>query len=126
MIQDCPVLHDVHTFLKTHCRGRHKAIKAQELAGMFNVNLREINHAVRILRKEGNLIGSSKERPYGYYIPVTDDEINKYLDTFKNELYDMLETYNTQKRARRRHVESLSQDYLFAEVGQTRQLGFSW
>lgn len=105
------------------CRGR--AIKAADLAFKFDTNLREINEIIRQLRKDGNLIGSAKEPPFGYYIPVTDTEVKAYLDSFKNELFDMLNTFNRQKRAQRNFIErkNYEPENLFpVEVGEAGQM----
>lgn len=96
--------------------GRHRAVKAQDLANKFQTVLREINEAVRVLRKAGRMIGSSKGSPSGYYVPANEQEIKEYMDSFKHELYDMLDTFNKQKRAKAKHLESLVQDQLFPEV----------
>ncbi len=55
--------------------GRGNAIKANQLAGRFNIGLRDINEIVRMLRKEGKLIGSSKIPPFGYYLPANENEV---------------------------------------------------
>jgi biotin operon repressor len=91
----------IHEYLKVNCFGRGTAAKAEYLANGFNVSLRDVNEAVRQLRKDGYLVGSSKEKPYGYYLPANESEISGYLGTFKSELFDMLKTFNRQKRARK-------------------------
>lgn len=90
---------DVFSYLSDHGRGRKSAIKADQIASILGVGLRAVNEAVRQLRKRGLLIGSAKEKPYGYYLPQGPSEIKEYLDTFKSELFDMLETYQKQCRA---------------------------
>ncbi|HOX55176.1 MAG TPA: flagellar protein FliT, partial [Candidatus Omnitrophota bacterium] len=50
---------------------------------------------------------------YGYYLPATKEEIKDYLDTFRNELLDMLQTFNRQKRAKKAYLESLQMEDLF-------------
>jgi len=104
---------EVYRYLFQFCCGRNKAIKAQVLADQFLVNLREINEEIRCLRKSGALIGSLKEPPYGYYIPADSKEVKEYLDTFQGELFDMLETFNRQKRAKRVFLDSLKSGELF-------------
>jgi hypothetical protein len=103
----------VYDFLQLNCSGRTRAIRAQDLAYKFDTGLREINEVIRVLRLDGFLIGSSKEKPYGYYIPVTEDEIKYYLETYKSELFDMLLVYNRQKRARKTSLENLKSKDLF-------------
>lgn len=74
---------------------------------------------VRLLRKEGYFIGSSKEPPCGYYIPSTEQEANECLDTFRGELFDMLHTYNIQKRAIKKIRDQVNQpEFLVQSSGQ--------
>jgi hypothetical protein len=114
---------DVLDFLMQKCFGRKNAIKAQDLATYFNISLREINSVVRNLRKEGHLIGSSKERPYGYYLPSNESEVKDYLSAFKHELFDMLRTFNLQRRAQKIYLDNLKQIDLFpTQYDQAGQL----
>lgn len=104
---------DVYLYLSTQCLGRAQAVKASELAKKFDTTLRVINNAVRDLRKDGYLIGSAKEPPFGYYIPTSEAEAKEYLHAFKSELFDMLKTYNRQKRAQHEFINSLKHRDLF-------------
>lgn len=63
-----------------------------------------------MLRKEGKLIGSSKIPPFGYYLPANENEVKDYLHCFKNELLDMLETYNRQRRAQKDYFNRNQQE----------------
>lgn len=103
-------------YLKMYCLGRAQASKAGFLAKEFSTNLRAINGIIRLLRKEGILIGSSKGIYPGYYIPTTEQEIDEYLADFKDEMIDMLETFKTQKRAKKRYLDSLQSNDLFPET----------
>jgi biotin operon repressor len=100
-------------YLKLCCNGRIKAVKADVLADRYQTSRREINSVIRDLRKEGHLIGSSKDKPHGYYIPVNEQEVHAYMDTFKSELFDMLETFNRQKRMQRAFIENINHHQLF-------------
>ena len=104
---------ELQIYLAQHRRGRHLAITAEALTERFRTSIREINEAVRQLRKAGALIGSTKTKPAGYYIPDTEEETREYLNTFKSELFDMLKTYNIQKRAARQRQESIHQPEFF-------------
>lgn len=105
----------IYTYLTYYAHGRKKAIKAYTLATHYQINVREVNEIIRQLRKEGKLIGSAKEPPYGYYIPATEAESKEYLKTFKSELFDMLGTYNKQKRAQKNRIEQFSQPEFIRE-----------
>lgn len=99
--------------LKLFCHGRIKAIKADDLAHKFLTSRREINSVIRALRKEGHLVGSSKDKPHGYYVPASPEEVREYLETFKSELFDMLHTFNRQRRAQRSFIENQQNQQLF-------------
>lgn len=116
---------DVFNYLRQCCYGRPRAAKAELIARDFGINIRTVNDVVRLLRKDDILIGSAKEKPFGYYLPATEDEIKDYLDTFKAELFDMLKTYNRQKKARQNYLETLKTKDLFAcKTEQSGQLAF--
>jgi methionine synthase II (cobalamin-independent) len=103
----------IYKYLLQSHTGKTNPIKARDLAEKFNKGLREINEEVRQLRKSGVLIGSLKEPPFGYYIPANADEAREYLSAFKDELFDMLDTYNRQKRVRLIFLDSLRMNDLF-------------
>lgn len=101
--------------------GRENPIKASVLAHELQTSLRDINEMVRRLRKSGVMVGSRKEPPYGYYIPGSDEEIAEYLSSFRAELFDMLRTFQRQRRASREYVDSRRTRDLFS-VTKTGQL----
>lgn len=102
--------------LSSFCQGRCRSVKADELARIYNTSRREINNAIRELRKAGRLIGSSKEPPYGYFIPITPEESRDYMNAFRSELYDMLQTYSRQRRASKTLLEDVNNGQLFPTV----------
>lgn len=108
----------IHQYLLSFHQGRHRPIKAVDLADVFHVEIRGIAEAIRQLRLDKILIGSSKEKPYGYYIPATEQEIKDYLDTYREELFDMLQIHNVQKRAARIALEKLHQPEFKVDAGQ--------
>lgn len=105
----------IYTYLTYYAQGRKKAIKANTLATHYQINIREANEIIRQLRKEGKLIGSAKEPPYGYYLPATEEETKEYIKTFRSEMLDMLGTYNKQKRAQKNRIEQFSQPEFIKE-----------
>jgi len=108
-----PANSSVYQYLCQFHRGKQNAVKAQALADRFEICLRDVNEEIHLLRKAGVLIGSSKDKPYGYYIPVTEADIRSYMDPYREELFDMLETYNIQKRAKKTYLEALKSKDLF-------------
>lgn len=117
IFQEVAVMHNiddaVNAYLTRNCMGRQKAAKAKFLAEEFGCSLREVNAVVRQLRQNGKLIGSAKEKPYGYYVPSTDKEREEYLSSFKSELFDMFKTYRAQTLAKHNYLDSRSQPELF-------------
>jgi len=122
-----PTDSEIYHYLLQFCQGKYQSIKAKDLAEKFFKSLREINREIRWLRQEGILIGSSKEPPYGYYIPANELELKEYMDTFKDELFDMLRTFRAQRKAKYRFVEQ--QQYktslIKTEVDKTGQIAFA-
>lgn len=116
---------DILNYLRRHCLGRNTPAKAELIARDFRLDIRTINDIIRLLRKDGILIGSAKKGPYGYYLPATEKEVRDYLDAFKAELFDMLETYSRQKRARQEFLDSLhSKDLFQYKPEESGQLSF--
>lgn len=98
----------IHNFLKDNCLGRSRAIRALDIGSRFSIDIREVNAVIHSLRLDGVLIGSSKERPYGYYLPANELEAKKFLDTYGAEMFDMLSVYNRQKRAKRDYLDQFN------------------
>jgi len=91
--------YQIESYLRTNCRGRMKAMKAQVIAERFGISLREINETIRILRTEGFIIGSAKIAPHGYYVPANDQEAEDCIKTDRSEVIAMLQVLNRMKRA---------------------------
>ncbi len=73
----------------SHHTGRENAIKAMDVA--HSLSLRDdriIQQAIRILRREGHPILSTCQRPYGYYIPETWNEVQDCLASMKHRLVE--------------------------------------
>lgn len=99
---------------------RTNPIKAANLASLVGLSLRDINDVIRQMRKSGVMIGARKDPPYGYYIPGDEDETNEYLDSFRAELFDMLRTFQRQKKARKEFLDQLRTKDLYIpnSIGQ--------
>jgi hypothetical protein len=128
----------IYQYLQTNCLGENHAKTGAVIAEEYKTTLRTVAEIIRQLRIAGFLIGSSKgsvnvhkdspRRIPGYYIPQTKKETDNYLQSFKDELFDMLKTYNRQKRARIKFItEQQTKDlfpYKVSPSGQT-ELVFS-
>ncbi len=119
-----PANSTIHQYLCRFHTGRANPIKAKDLAIRFDTDLRAVNEEIRQLRKSGILIGSTKSGAAGYYIPANEEEAKEYLSTFKSELFDMLETFNRQKRARKLFIDSKKTNDLFLRPETSGQLTF--
>ncbi len=100
----------IYQYLFRYCRGKVKAIKADDLARQFNITRRDINDEIRNLRRAGALIGSSRQEPFGYFVPNCREEAKEFMGAYRNEVYDMLVTYNRMKRAQRNYLNSKTQE----------------
>lgn len=92
---------------------RKDPIQASALATKMGLDLRGINATVRDLRRKGILIGASKRKPQGYYIPGDEQEVRDYMAGFRAELFDMAKTYGIQQRASRDFLTMLRNGDLF-------------
>ena len=100
----------VYRYLYSFCRGKSKAIKADALARQFNTTRRDINDEISKLRRAGALIGSSRQDPFGYFIPNCREETQEFMAAYRGEMKAMLMTYNRMKRAQRTYLDSKTQD----------------
>lgn len=92
---------------------RSNPIRAPDLAVKIGLDLRGINATVRDLRRKGVLVGASKKKPAGYYLPGNENEIREYMAAFKAELFDMIETYRIQRKASREFLANCQNGDLF-------------
>ena len=68
-------------------RGKGAAIQVRDLARMTCIDPRRVRDIVKhLVEGHGDLIGSSIAKPYGYYVPVTTDEV----DAVTKQLYHRL------------------------------------
>jgi hypothetical protein len=121
----------IHRYLCLYAHGASHAKTGKSIADQFHTNWRTVAAVIRQLRIDGVLIGSRKgnNRPSltsfrelpGYYIPETTQEANDYLQTFKAELFDMLTTYNRQKKAKQRITENQKSEDLFYKTNASGQ-----
>ncbi|MFA6321652.1 MAG: HTH domain-containing protein [Candidatus Omnitrophota bacterium] len=100
----------IYQYLFRFCRGKNKAIKADDLARQFNISRRDINDEIRTLRRSGALIGSSREKPYGYFVPNCREEAKEFMSAYREEVMDMLVTFNRMKWAQRHYLDGKKQD----------------
>ena len=108
----------VYHHLLTH--SRQNPIKAADLAALVGITLRDINEVVRIMRKSGVMVGAEKRKPYGYYIPGSAEEAKECIRGFRSEMFDMIRTYQRQRKEYWRYVNSQQSKDLFElnSVGQ--------
>lgn len=72
----------VHDALRHH-RGREKAIKAPDLAGIVNLGTRKLQSVIHELIHDHAIpVGSAMSEPYGYFLAITDAEREDVADMF--------------------------------------------
>ena len=59
-------------------RVNEKPLKAKILAGRLSISERMVRRLIRNLIAQGNLIASTMEPPYGYFIPKNEKEKRRY------------------------------------------------
>lgn len=120
----------IHRYLCLYAHGARNAKTGKTIAREFNTEWRTVAGVIRQLRIDGVLIGSSKgnnrisnssQTRAGYYIPETAQEVDSYLKAFKDELFDMLKTFNRQKKAKQRMTENLASSDLFYKTNPSGQ-----
>jgi biotin operon repressor len=113
----------IYQYLQTYARGEASAKTGKHIAREFNTEWRAVASVIRQLRLDGVLIGSSKrntrtitnapQKLPGYFIPITKEEVDNYFKSFKDELFDMLKTFNRQKRAKIQFITDQQSKDLF-------------
>ena len=68
-------------------KGRGKAVRSQHLADFLNIPERQVRKVIRELIKTYP-IASTTERPAGYFIAVTREEVNQYAQSLRNRLIE--------------------------------------
>jgi Holliday junction resolvase RusA-like endonuclease len=114
----------IYQYLQTNCRGESSAKTGSSIAKEFETEWRAVAGVIRQLRLDGVLIGSNKgssktltnapKKLPGYFIPVTKEEVDNYFKSFKDELFDMLKTFNRQKRAKMQFITNQQSKDLFS------------
>lgn len=73
-------------FLQGH-RGRAAAVQADRLAGMLGMEERRLRMTIKhLVEDHAFLIGSSTVKPCGYFIPVSEDEIDQVTGQLMHRL----------------------------------------
>jgi len=76
------------TVLQLH-RGKARAITGKELAQLMGeIDDRRIRKETRGLIAQGHPIASSTEKPYGYFMAETPQEVEQYLKQLKGRLVE--------------------------------------
>ena len=90
---------NLYNYLESYCLGKDSARTGRQIARELFTDIRSVVFMVRELRLSGVIIGSSKNNPSGYYLPITNQEKRECLLTYRATLYNMLKVYNKMKKA---------------------------
>ena len=94
-------------------RGRESAITRRELSNYLGYqNDRQLRLIIAELRSEGSPILSATNKPAGYYVPATWDELREGLDLFKSYIIDLCVQRARIKKAGERSLYSGKQGVL--------------
>jgi predicted DNA-binding transcriptional regulator len=82
-------------------------VKAKEIAAMLDISEREVRRLVRELIGRGVMIASTMERPYGYFLPRTTKEIERYARQLKSRIAKIAERLHDFDRATATKIQGI-------------------
>lgn len=87
--------------------GKEKAVKKKVLTQLCNVNERQMRLVIRELIDDGYPICGSPNKPYGYYIAETPEEIKGEMKLIRNSYgMELLRRYSALRKClHKMHVE---------------------
>lgn len=104
--------------LYTRHVGRQRAIKAKELAAKLGETERLVRATISGLRKQGHLILSAVQEPYGYFTAETYDEWREFRNgNLRPRALDILETDRAMNEAARQRWGDTLQLSMFQPAG---------
>lgn len=69
-------------------RGRANAIRREDLQKRTGINERKMREVIESLRREGYIILIGANRPYGYYLGETQEEVAEFIAYFRSRIVD--------------------------------------
>jgi len=73
--------------LLAHRKGRLMALRASTIAGMVGVSEREVRETIKtLIEVHRHPIASTTERPYGFFIPASPEEVEAYAAQLKHRI----------------------------------------
>ncbi len=82
-------------------------VKAKEIAAMLEISEREVRRLVRELIGRGVMIASTMERPYGYFIPKNEQQVERYARQLKSRIAKIAERLHDFDQATAAKLQSL-------------------
>lgn len=82
-------------------------VRARYIAGALGISEREVRRLVRELIGRGVMIASTMERPYGYFIPRTAKEIERYARQLKSRIAKIAERLHDFDRATATKIQGI-------------------
>jgi len=88
-------------------KGSSQPIKTKVLAARLNTGERTIRRLVRDLIAQGFLIASSMEAPYGYFVPKSNKERDRYSRQLKSRIRETAKRLEDFDRITARKIQQL-------------------
>ncbi|MGB3341304.1 MAG: HTH domain-containing protein [bacterium] len=88
-------------------KGSSQPIKTKVLAARLNTNERMIRRLIRDLIAQGFLIASSMEPPYGYFVPKSNKERERYSRQLKSRIREIAKRLEDFDRITARKIQQL-------------------
>jgi predicted DNA-binding transcriptional regulator len=85
----------------------NRPVKAKEIAETLTISEREVRRLVRELIGRGVMIASTMERPYGYFLPRTPQEIQRYARQLKSRIAKIAERLHDFDRATATKIQGI-------------------
>jgi len=82
-------------------------IQARYIAEALGISEREVRRLVRELIGRGVMIASTMERPYGYFLPRTPQEIQRYVRQLKSRMAKIAERLHDFDRATATKIQGI-------------------
>lgn len=82
-------------------------IQARHIAGALGISEREVRRLVRELIGRGVMIASTMERPYGYFMPKNEQQVERYARQLKSRIAKIAERLHDFDQATAAKLQSL-------------------
>jgi biotin operon repressor len=85
----------------------YRPLKAKVIAETLGISEREVRRLVRELIGRGVMIASTMERPYGYFMPKNEQQIERYARQLKSRIAKIAERLHDFDRATAMKIQGI-------------------